>query len=498
MKSNASTQKEILIQLQFYHYTIHPFSYFRKFWERLMILTLFLSFVITPYVVTFIFLDDYVKMDSLVVVIISIEMICLLDILLNFFTGFCNEKTGAIVLDRKKIFIKYIKFYFWIDLLSSIPKEFITETEYCEKTCINFSYFCIWNLINILSLLKIFRIGTVFKLLQNHLTFYYGVMTFQFKLIKMSLLLLIIVHWFACLQFFLVRAIHGSSIKELHEFTWTYEDQIFWNSSSFGRYFLCLYRTVYTILIFGHDVYESINYEDIVLTTFLTFLGFYLKIYLMAKILMFIKNRFSPSLKFYQEQKKLKDYMKYRRLPKDIQQRVIAYNDYRFKSRYYNEKLILNVLSDQLKSNIAMTVFATAIKNIRIFDDLPQELIMKIVLNFRQEYYLKGDIILHSDNNEHCLYYISLGTVLIYSKNGHEITRLTDEQSFGEYEMILKIKLDVNCVALENCRVFILNHYDFISIVETYPGYWELIQKRAEENLKQKRHKIVAIVTNDK
>ena len=45
-----------------------------------------------------------------------------LDILLNFNTSYYNE--GLIVTDRLKITFRYLKFWFWVDLVSTFPFEY--------------------------------------------------------------------------------------------------------------------------------------------------------------------------------------------------------------------------------------------------------------------------------------------------------------------------------------------------------------------------------------
>lgn len=46
-----------------------------------------------------------------------------LDILLTFNTGYKKEFTEEIVLDRYLIFKNYLKFWFWIDLFSTLPYQ---------------------------------------------------------------------------------------------------------------------------------------------------------------------------------------------------------------------------------------------------------------------------------------------------------------------------------------------------------------------------------------
>ena len=49
------------------------------------------------------------------------------DLAIGFRKAFLNEKTGRECRDPKKIAIKYLKFYFWVDLLSGVPIDVITD-----------------------------------------------------------------------------------------------------------------------------------------------------------------------------------------------------------------------------------------------------------------------------------------------------------------------------------------------------------------------------------
>jgi len=55
-----------------------------------------------------------------------IKFIFALDVLLCFRKAYKDERTGQEENDPKKIAIRYLKFYFWIDVLSAIPFEDIS------------------------------------------------------------------------------------------------------------------------------------------------------------------------------------------------------------------------------------------------------------------------------------------------------------------------------------------------------------------------------------
>lgn len=55
------------------------------------------------------------------------DIIQLIDLTINFRTGYQDPKTKRVVLDGWKIAVHYIRFDFWVDLLSSFPDRIIAH-----------------------------------------------------------------------------------------------------------------------------------------------------------------------------------------------------------------------------------------------------------------------------------------------------------------------------------------------------------------------------------
>lgn len=51
----------------------------------------------------------------------SSDVICLMDIAINFLSSFQDHETGSIVLKGSKITQHYMRWYFWIDFFSTVP-----------------------------------------------------------------------------------------------------------------------------------------------------------------------------------------------------------------------------------------------------------------------------------------------------------------------------------------------------------------------------------------
>ncbi|GJQ86959.1 hypothetical protein Trydic_g5173 [Trypoxylus dichotomus] len=102
-------------------YIVHPFSKFRIYWEMLMTLTFGLQFVVIPLELAIYYTSILENVrGAWNFVRISLDFVCLADVVLNFFTGYLQTMTKEIILNPSKIMRKYLKSLFFPDVISSI------------------------------------------------------------------------------------------------------------------------------------------------------------------------------------------------------------------------------------------------------------------------------------------------------------------------------------------------------------------------------------------
>jgi len=73
-----------------------------------------------------------------------ISLVFIVDVFMGFRKGYINEITGKHERDGKLIAIRYIKFYFWIDLLSCIPFNLFVNSMF-------------FRLISLIKVVRLFR-----------------------------------------------------------------------------------------------------------------------------------------------------------------------------------------------------------------------------------------------------------------------------------------------------------------------------------------------------
>jgi hypothetical protein len=101
---------------------INPVSVWKTVWNIAILLLILFMGVTVPYRIPFEDQtpEEWVNLD------IVIDSIFILDVILNFFTAF-EDETGEIITNKKLIVINYMKGWFLLDVVSSVPITLISS-----------------------------------------------------------------------------------------------------------------------------------------------------------------------------------------------------------------------------------------------------------------------------------------------------------------------------------------------------------------------------------
>lgn len=163
------------VQQAFYLSTFFRFS--RSYWEILMMMTYATAFIFLPYDVAFYYGQRRFQSPFLSFVISFIgergyyslpvhafrklflfvpDIVCLMDIAVNFRSSYQDHQSKRIVLETRKIASHYMRYYFWVDLFSSFPDRIIQTWVWKLLTY----FFLIALVVNILNFVTLCRIYT--------------------------------------------------------------------------------------------------------------------------------------------------------------------------------------------------------------------------------------------------------------------------------------------------------------------------------------------------
>ena len=124
-----------------------------------------------------------------------------MDIIISFNTSYMTA--GEFVRDRKRIAVNYLKFWFWIDLITTIPYDTILDLVIQQS----FHSTNLIRIVRIFRLIKIVRLVRALKL-KNTMSFLDEILSLDktfstiLTVFRLCFLILIIGHWVACLWHF--------------------------------------------------------------------------------------------------------------------------------------------------------------------------------------------------------------------------------------------------------------------------------------------------------
>lgn len=296
----------------------------------------------------------------------------MVEIFMNFFTGYHDKKTNKIILSLNDISKEYMKFHFWIDLITCHPnnglylilvslrirKWFITLLFYLQpkpnlndpirtiNDClIDTKYYqgCLNDGLDIIKTLKITRFGTLIIFINNFFR-RNKFRNFHFKITKLFMCVIFVFHFLTCFQFLLERILHGHEITSASRV----DPEELESTTSFELYLHALYRSFYLLGMFGYSMNEDERTDILITSTISILIGYVMTTYLMAQCYILVQIISSPSMKFQKNRYQLQEYMRLKRLPTDIQNRLLNYYDYRLQKRLYKESEIQSIMGPKV------------------------------------------------------------------------------------------------------------------------------------------------------
>ncbi|XP_069722858.1 potassium/sodium hyperpolarization-activated cyclic nucleotide-gated channel 4 isoform X2 [Phaenicophaeus curvirostris] len=183
---------------------IHPYSDFRFYWDLTMLLLMVGNLIIIPVGITF-FKDE--NTTPWIVFNVVSDTFFLIDLVLNFRTGIVVEDNTEIILDPQRIKMKYLKSWFVVDFISSIPVDYIfliVETRIDSEVYKTARALRIVRFTKILSLLRLLRLSRLIRYIHQweeifHMT--YDLASAVVRIVNLIGMMLLLCHWDGCLQF---------------------------------------------------------------------------------------------------------------------------------------------------------------------------------------------------------------------------------------------------------------------------------------------------------
>ncbi|KAJ0002019.1 hypothetical protein NQD34_001815 [Periophthalmus magnuspinnatus] len=448
---------------------IHPYSDFRFYWDLTMLLLMVGNLIIIPVGITF-FKDEHTP-PWIVFNVVS-DTFFLMDLVLNFRTGIVKEDNTEIILDPQQIKVKYLKSWFAVDFISSIPVDYIfliVETRIDSDFYKTARALRIVRFTKILSLLRLLRLSRLIRYIHQweeifHMT--YDLASAMVRIVNLIGMMLLLCHWDGCLQFLVPM------LQDFPADCWVAKNKMV-NDTWGQQYSYALFKAMSHMLCIGYGMYPPVGMTDVWLTILSMIVGATCYAMFEGHATALIQS-LDSSRRQYQEKasrklyKQVEQYMSFHKLPADMRQRIHDYYEHRYQGKMFDEESILGELNEPLREEIINFNCRKLVASMPLFANADPNFVTSMLTKLKFEVFQPGDYIIREGTIGKKMYFIQHGVVSVLTK-GNKETKLSDGSYFGEICLLTRGRRTASVRADTYCRLYSLSVDNFNEVLEEYP-----------------------------
>ncbi|XP_015370950.1 PREDICTED: potassium/sodium hyperpolarization-activated cyclic nucleotide-gated channel 1-like isoform X1 [Diuraphis noxia] len=491
--SEKAVLKERLRQRLLGAWIIHPCSKFRFYWDLCMLLLLVANLIILPVGISF-FNDDF---DTRWIIFNCLsDTIFLVDIIVNFRTGILQtDNSEQVILEPKLIARNYLRSWFFLDLISSLPLDYLFlmfNQDVGEGIQILHAgrALRILRLAKLLSLVRLLRLSRLVRYVNQWEEVYMlrirsdmssgqqgqiesrsmikflNMASVFMRIFNLICMMLLIGHWSGCLQF-LVPSLQGFpanswvAINELQDTNWA--EQYSWS----------LFKAMSHMLCIGYGRFPPQSLTDMWLTMLSMISGATCYALFLGHATNLIQSLDSSRRQYREKVKQVEEYMSYRRLPLDMRKRITEYFEHRYQGKFFDEKWILDEMSDKLREDVRNYTCRRLVTNLPLLQNADSNLLTELTDCLEFEMFQPGDTIMREGTAATKMYFVHEGVVEVLVAGGQEVVAtLSDGSYFGETCLWASgARRPVSVRADTYCNLFSLSATAFTRVMDRYPKF---------------------------
>ncbi|XP_063827675.1 potassium/sodium hyperpolarization-activated cyclic nucleotide-gated channel 3-like [Ostrinia nubilalis] len=457
-------------------YVIHPFSFFSLVWNTVMSVLNIAHMVLSSLRLCFVLhAAGPTRLHPVDHALLALHICCLADIVVMFHVGYL-EGRGNVILDRSLIACRYVRSWFFVDLISSLPVSYVLL--YHRPT--TKKYVLIGHILAVLKSVRICRdmnhIVTFMKIFRKSYICY--------GTIRNLILFLLSAHWCSCCIY----------VPPVLNYYWTGKMvrgfNSFLNSTNLNgypigyRYQRSIFICLSAFMGAGFSMYRVYAPFEVIINASLILYAALFMIYTLVYLIKVYITSYHSVIRYHELMSQLEEYMRHKQFPAQLKKRVFAFYYYQYQGNYFREDLAFDTLSEQLRNEIVLHTCHKLVDKVELFDGLPASVVGSVLGCLRAEVYLPNDLVVRAGDIGDCMYFIASGTVAVYSLKGVEVCHLVDGAHFGEVALLMKdSKRVATVVAVEITQVYRLDAEDFRHFIVSYQVLFERIEALASQRM---------------
>ncbi|CAF3238792.1 unnamed protein product [Rotaria socialis] len=398
----------------------------------------------------------------------SCDFLYLMDIMFNFRTAYLEE--GVLQTDPIKLRHYYMNTTrFYIDCLCLMPLDFLYLS-------IGFK-----SVVRLFRLVKIYRFWTFLDRTERHTNY-----PNLFRTIVMIHYLLAIFHWNACFIYILHT---NSELSFTRRFSFTLNDNGL-------DYFRALYWSITTLTLTQNHETKPASKEDYIFLSVELIFALLLFATIMGHVASIVSNLSNARKDFQAKLDAVKTYMSLRRVPNNLEDRVIRWFDYLWMShKSVDDNQVLSLLPYKLRAEIAIHVHLDTLKRVEIFQNTEAGFLNELVLRLKPVLFSPGDFICRKGEVGREMYIVNRGKLHVMADNNKTVLATLKAGSyFGEISILNmgsgnRRTASVRSVGYSD--LFCLSKEDLWEVLKEYPAVRVKLEAIAVKRLEKHKKPLI-------
>ncbi|KNA19902.1 hypothetical protein SOVF_056780 isoform B [Spinacia oleracea] len=329
-----------------------------------------------------------------------------IDIILTFFVAYHDKETSLPVEEKKKIAWRYIRTWFVLDFVSTIPYELVV--------IILPDNIHAYGLNTVLRLWRLSKVNRMFSRLEKDRKINY----FFIRICKLICVTVFVVHFAAC--FYYLLAVNYPNPKK----TWIALSMENLETKNLGHlYVVSMYWSMSTLTKVGYGDFHPVNVREMIFVFFYTLFSLGLFAYWIAIMTSFVGDRINRDMNFRNELQAVTKFAERNRLPVRLQDQMISHLclKYRVDSEGLQQQEVLESLPKAIKSSISHYLFYSLLDKVYLFRGVSNDLLFQLVPEMEAEYFSPNEDVILQSEVPTFLYVLVHGEMeLIVHRNGVE------------------------------------------------------------------------------
>ena len=437
----------------------HPF---RIKWDLFVMLLALWNVFCVPY--TLVFNPEFSKKPFIMAINLTIDVLFIIDIALNFRTSFYSAVTGDEILDKSLIAKNYLVGKFWIDALTAIPNELI-DFFYMENSG-EVSLRSILALFGLLKLNRIARLNRIINYMRARNDVKLGT-----RILQLVLFLFMYVHLLGCAWW----------VVAMYDGTWVPAsgDRDVYQKDTWTLYWTAFYGAV-TML--GGGEMNARTTLQLAFCSIVIICATFINAVMFGSMAVLLSNLNIRQTQFQETQNLVNTAMKNMRLPENLQQRISDYLIYTEATMAGSKEFetFKALVSPSLYNEVLQCIYGQLIKDnpIIISDPSIRDFILP---KLRPLFCEPEEILLHQHEEARSLFFVARGAcqVLVSDELQRQraVATLKPGAHFGEVGLLTTGRRTASVRAMNYCTLAVLEKEDFLGLIGQFPAC-KLIFKR--------------------